>query len=365
MKGARRGSVCIRADGHARWIGAVAALLAFVPALGQDSSPDPLFLSDDPLALTLTVDLRALELNTEAPRDHPATLSFENAAGAPIQLDAKLRPRGHSRRQLCDFPPLRLDLPKGEVADTVFARQNKLKLVTHCVSMGKRSRNARAHVALEYLAYRMLNRLTEVSFLVRPLHVTYVDARSGREHEHVAFVIEHKRRLAARLGWPVAEVDQIPKPQLDPEVTARVDLFQFLIGNTDYSIVAGEPGEECCHNAIALQRDNRYLPIPYDFDMSGLVNKPEAKPRRSLGIRSVRQRLYRGYCRDERYLDEAVDQYVAARDLLMEEVARAAELFELSRASRMTADKFVDDFYTQVLLDPGQLERKIKRRCRE
>lgn len=365
MKVARRVSARFRVDGRARWVAAVAGLLACGHALGEVVSPDPLFRSDDPLALRLTVDLRALELNTDEPRDHPTTVSVEGPAGERLTLDAKLRPRGHSRRRLCDFPPLRLDLPKGEVADTVFARQNKLKLVTHCVSMGKRSRNARAHIALEYLAYRMLNHLTEVSFLVRPLHVTYVDARSGREHEHVAFVIEHKRRLAARLGWPVAEVEQIPKLQLDPAVTARVDLFQFLIGNTDYSIVAGEPGEGCCHNAIALQRDDRYLPVPYDFDMSGLVNKPEAKPRRSLGIRSVRQRLYRGFCRDEHYLDEAVEHYIGARDVLKEEVARAAELFALSKASRMTADKFVDDFYTEVLLDPVQFERKIKQRCRE
>ncbi|MEM9385548.1 MAG: hypothetical protein AAGA68_10840 [Pseudomonadota bacterium] len=344
---------------------AVAALLASSTAVGAGAAPDPLFLSDEPLALSLTLDLRALERNTDEPRDHPVTVKVDEGRGEVLVLDAKLRPRGHSRRRLCDFPPLRLDLPKGAVADTVFAHQNKLKLVTHCVSMGKRSRNARAHVALEYLAYRILNRLTEVSFLVRPLRVAYVDARTGREHEHGAFVIEHKRRLAARLGWPVAEVERISRAELDPEVASRVDLFQFLIGNTDYSIVAGEPGEDCCHNAIALKRDSHYLPVPYDFDMSGLVNKPEAKPRRSLGIRSVRQRLFRGFCRDPQYLDGAIAQYVAAREELMAEVARAAELFALPKASRMMADKFVDDFYAEVLLAPVQLERKIKRRCRE
>ncbi len=343
----------------------VVALFSAV-AVRAASPPDPLFASDELLTVSLEIDHRALERQTEDddPKEQDAQLSWTSEAGEALTLAVKVRPRGKSRRQLCDFPPLRLNLPKGQVGDTIFAGQDKLKLVTHCAGLGKRSRYARAHLGLEYAAYRLLNRISDVSFLVRPLKITYVDQRSAREREHFAFVIEHKDRLAVRLGVSVAEVVSIPSSRLDPVVTQRVDLFQYLIGNTDYSLVAGEEGEGCCHNSVAFSQGDGYLPVPYDFDMSGLVNKPEAKPRARLGITSVRTRLYRGYCRDRQYLDAAIEQYVAARPELMAELERAAELFDLAKSSLMNATKFIDDFYTKTLLQPAQVERRLIGRCR-
>jgi hypothetical protein len=38
------------------------------------------------------------------------------------------------------------------------------------------------------------------------------------------------------------------------------------------------------------------VPVPYDFDWSGLVDAPYAGPPEGIPIQNVRQRNYRGYC---------------------------------------------------------------------
>ena len=61
---------------------------------------------------------------------------------------------------------------------------------------------------------------------------------------------------------------------------------------------AGPVGDECCHNArlIGPLAPGQTVPIPYDFDFSGLVSAPYAGPPPELDIADIRQRLYRGYC---------------------------------------------------------------------
>ena len=77
------------------------------------------------------------------------------------------------------------------------------------------------------------------------------------------------------------------------EDTGRVTLFQYLVGNTDYSMYFG-------HNVVSVDTgENRIVPVPYDFDWSGVVNARYAKPAPEIGTRSVRERVYRGVCRPD------------------------------------------------------------------
>src|SRR5690606_10071111 len=126
------------------------------------------------------------------------------------------------------------------------------------------------------VAYRLYNEITPYSFRVRPLRVTYRDSANGREQSQFNFVIEDADDMARRNDNYV-ELDvmsnEVRSSQLDPDVAARVGLFQYMIGNLDWDMVAGPEGEECCHNgkliaASATSRE-RVVPTPYDFDMSG------------------------------------------------------------------------------------------------
>ena len=73
-----------------------------------------------------------------------------------------------------------------------------------------------------------------------------------------------------------------------------VAVFQFMIGNTDWSV----PN---FHNIKLLipKTDSLAMPfvVPYDFDYSGIVNTAYAVPTDELGLYGVTERLYRGFTR--------------------------------------------------------------------
>ena len=320
---------------------------------------DPLFASNEPLAITVTGPIRSISRdNTEFPEYQPGTLGFSQE-GEPRTVDIRIRPRGKSRRELCAFPPLRLNLPKKAVADTVFAEQDKLKLVTHCQS------GTRGHQYLlrEYLAYRILNLLTPNSFKVRLVNIEYVDnSRDGKSMTHPGFFIEHKSRLAKRRDAKLAEFDRLQPDQLDPAATSLAELFQYLISNTDFSFVAGPVNDLCCHNSVLLHANEagRVLPVPYDFDVSGVVDAPYAVPALD-SQRSVRDRVFRGFCRPDPYLADAVAKAQAVR----KEVFSLIDVVPgLNDRNRQRVVAFVEDFY-KTLDDERRFNKEIGGACRK
>jgi hypothetical protein len=338
--------------------------LAFAATLlvsyaNASSADDPLFANDSVLNVTLDAPLRAMAKDrSDEPEYRTGTFGFVDADGVARDVDIKVRPRGKSRRDrtVCAFPPLRLNFKAKQVKGTQFENQNILKLVTHC----KSSEKFQNYVLKEYLTYRMFNLLTDNSFRVRLLKITYTDSeKSAKPYERYGFVIEHKKRLAARLGTEAVEPVSIQASELVPHQASVGELFQFLISNTDYSFIAAPPGDTCCHNAILLEGpQENYLPVPYDFDRTGLVSPPNALPDENLGQRSVRERLYRGFCRAPEYLSEAIAQTVELRSQFE---ALFNEQVDLSKRERDKALKYLAGYY-RTIEDPSRRDRALK--CR-
>ena len=105
---------------------------------------------------------------------------------------------------------------------------------------------------------------------------------------------------------------------------------------------------------------DKRIPIPYDFDMSGLVNAPYAAPPSHLPIRLVRTRFYRGLCQPPEVLDAAVAR-------MLEKKAEILSLFknqpELSRQSRNRNLTYIKQFYA-ILEDEQLFQEFILDRCR-
>ncbi len=337
------------------------ALAGFLTLLGgvAHAAEDPLFADDSVLAITLTGPFQALARDrSDEPEYVPGTLSLADGQGGVESFDIRIRPRGKSRRdrKVCRFPPLRVNFKKKAVADTVFDGQNALKLVTHCQSSG----NFQRYVLKEYLVYRMLNRLTDVSFRVRLLQVTYDDSENDREpFTRYGFFIEHKNRLAARTGFEVAEPDRISPRDHEPQHAAIVELFQYMVSNTDFSFIAAPPGESCCHNAVLFSNAaGQYLPVPFDFDRTGFVNPPNALPDENLGQRSVRDRLYRGFCRDDAVFDAAIEKTLAERVAI---TALVDDQQDLENREAQKALRFLDGYYKDI---DGTRARERNLKCR-
>ena len=112
--------------------------------------------------------------------------------------------------------------------------------------------------------------------------------------------------LRGSLGAHAARGADDRPARYDPAALVLLDVFQYFVGNTDWSAFAGPAGEQCCHNVVPFARaDGVLLPVPYDFDATGIVNAPYSLPDERLRIQRVRQRLYRGRCREVSELQPA------------------------------------------------------------
>ena len=339
---------------------AASMLLSTSASANEPGGPDPLFATFDIVELTITAPMEELLRKRPDEEYLPGTLTFSDADGNVSVLDIGIRTRGNYRRQkrVCPFPPLRVNIKTSEAKGTLFHKQDKLKLVTHC-----RDRSARYEQNLlrEYLAYRILNTMTDISYRVRLLRVNYVDSlQKQKDREQYAFVIEHKNRLAHRTGVPPLVTEELSTSQLEGAYSDLSSLFQFMIGNTDFSPIAGAEGETCCHNSTPFGAEGAPVySIPYDFDMSGFVNAPYAEPNPRFKIRSVTQRLYRGRCRHIGFLDQSVRAFQDSRAALYRLVD---EQQELDNSTRKSILKYMDKFYA-VLDDPKRLSREIRSKC--
>ena len=256
---------------------------------GRDTAKKnpPLFQETTPLAVTFTTDLRRVraDKDTNAPW-RPASISYQSATGRTV-IPARTRTRGIWRLKNCAFPPLRLDFAGKNTKGTLFHDIGRPKLVNYC----RDTDNHEQYILQEFQLYRIYQLLTPVSNRVRLLRVAYVDsARSDTLAVRYAFLAEDPEQLAQRLGGIIVKTKGATAADLEPDQLALAYLFQFMIGNTDFSFNG-------LHNTQLIgTSDGRILPVAYDFDYAGAVNAAYATPDPSLKIRRVRERLFRGYC---------------------------------------------------------------------
>lgn len=274
------------------------------------------------------------------------TFAFTDADGSVHKVGLKLRTRGNYRRdkEHCDFAPIRLNLPKDKLAGTIFEGQDKLKLVTHCQNNDSVYENL---VIREYLAYRLLHELTPRSFAVRLMRITYLNTGYDRERTKYGFVIEEDRDVAKRNGMKIADVGLITNEYLDPEQASLVHVFQYMIGNTEYSVLRPEPNRACCHNAklMAPKGESIYTPIAYDFDFSGLVNAPYAEPNPRYKLPNVRVRQFRGSCQYDEQLEATLQYFREKKDALYKVID---DMEPMTRLTRSAVTRYIDGFYDRI-----------------
>lgn len=322
----------------------------------------PLFQSDEVLRMTLRTDIEWLRDERNDSVEVEGTLTFIDANGETIVKPVDTRARGNFRRNKrnCNFPPLRLDVPRGQMEGTLFEDQDKLKLVAPCNDGSDTYQN---YVFDEYLAYRVLNLLTPHSFRVRLVEITFEDVEDDYDtRTKIGFLIEDEDRLAERNRGTLQEVAQFHPARASGEYSVMVAMFNYMIANTDWSPVF-------FHNVkLVRTEDARYLTVPYDFDFAGVVDARYATVDASLTdrIRRVTQRLYRGFCRAELTHPAAVARFAEVRDditaLYRDFATLGFEDFDADDAEE--ALEFYEGFW-QVVDDPEEFEDEILRGCRE
>lgn len=340
----------------------VLILLAFFAALNTSESPAngyPLFSSDETLELVLEAPMRALLRTARKNPVLDGRLRYIDSNGRDVTIDLTITTRGHSRLDLCSFPPLSVSLKKKQTPSTLFAGQHKLKIVSHC----KAGSNYQRYFHQEYGIYRAYNVLTDHAFRVRMLDITFRDTEKKRRDEIVpAFFIESGREVAERLNLTEIKTQKISPSQFNVEETNKYELFQYMVGNTDWSILKGPSTENCCHNGKVIgQRGSHkdWVVLPYDFDQSGIINTEYSLPSEQFSIRNVRQRLYRGRCSHNEQLDSTIALFNENRSALEAALTPQA----LTERSQKKALNYLGAFF-ETINDENKLNKQVIDKCR-
>jgi hypothetical protein len=330
-------------------------LLAVTAANGQEG----LFDSTESLALTIEAPMRELIRKRLDKPELDATVTYTTASGESRSIPATVSSRGNARLLSCNFPPIRVEFKPEAVQGTPFEGERRLKMVTPCA----RGKKEQGWLAQEYGIYTAFNFVTDYSYRVRRLEVSFRDIGSSRwERQLPAFFIEATGELAERVGMASLRPPEIAAAQFDGESLTNNVLFQFLIANTDFSIKRGPRGEGCCHNGRVVApagQQGDYVIVPYDFDQAGVINADYALPDERLRIRYVTSRLYRGFCWQNDMLPAAISRFNDHREVITSALAPDG----ISNNRRKRAIRFVDRFY-DIINDPEELEKHVVAKCR-
>ena len=319
----------------------------------------PLFQSHEVLQLTLKADLNVVTRDVSEDREeHDATLSYTDENGELIMLQATVKTRGRFRRDTrnCGFPPLKVDLkknrfPEGQRVGTLFENQSELKLVCHCQND---SESHEQFVLKEYLAYRVYQLFSEMSFSVRLAHVTYVDVAGRRDPmTRYAFFIEDEKEMAERNAAVVLDSVGVRQMELDDAQATLFSFFQYFIGNTDWKV-------SVLHNVKLLDRDQGFpIAVPYDFDWAGAVDPPYAAPHPELGTSDVRERVFISPCRTDYDIGRVIGMFNDRKEAIY---ALYSDLEALDDRPRQRSIEYMDEFY-DILNDPDAVSREFVRSC--
>jgi len=283
----------------------------------------------------------------------PATFSCKMGDSLNVNDQVSVEVRGHFRRTYCYLPPLKLIYKNNPAA--AFYRLKSLKLVNTCVPTFSNDQN----LLKEFLIYKIYNLITDKSFRVRLLNLSYKD-NSGKKKtitQH-AFLMEDIKEVAKRNNCADWTGKKCNTESTDRRQMTIVAVFEYMIGNTDWSVPVN-------HNIKLIHANNDPMSspfvVPYDFDYSGFVNTSYAVPDERLGIESVRERVYRGFPRTMEELSDVLDIFNKQKANIY---ATINSLNTLTAETKSGIIDYLDDFY-RTINNPSSVKRTFITNARE
>ena len=324
-------------------------LFLFKPALGQVDSTGTLYAvtdtqnvkvtlfdTDEIFEITLKFDISYYKKQRSDVEYLDAVLTYYNSKTDSVTKNIKVKARGETRRTyLCDFPPLLLNFKMKDSKGTEFKGINKLKLVPYCrVGYEK-------YILKEYLVYKLYNLLTDLSFRVRLCRVTYINtAKPKKPMTQFGFVIEPVSLLERRTKTKEITYTGASQRTVKQEILDRAAIFNYMIGNTDWSVPAH-------HNILMLydpksEYSYENVIVPFDFDYAGFVDTDYAVPFETLPIKTVQERLYMAVCRSEADFKKDLATFYEKKDAFYKVIN---DFPYLNPRDKKALVKFLSDFF--------------------
>ena len=315
-----------------------------------------LFQSEKVLPVTLKFSFKELRSNTNDSTYSNYKMGYMND-GVWDSIDVQMRIRGNYRKKTCHFPPLKIKIEDSSKAHTLFEDDKKLKVVLPCLV----EKDCNDNVVKEYMAYKLFEQVSPYHFDARLLDIDLVNQRKRKPKSYKVkgIFIEDVDKLEDR--YKIKEQKRKMHPLAQDNLSAvRNDLFQFMIGNTDFSTAYR-------HNEKLFFRAGKTIPVPYDFDMCGLVNPSYGVVSQVAGVElpidKVTDRYFRGFKRDQSIYQEVRRMFLAKRKDLMKTVAELEPLFE-NHNEYENAYQYIESFFTIIESDK-KFEEQVLRRARK
>ena len=324
-------------------------LILFICSLSsaqKSLSSDLLYVDQTPLEIQLKYSNKNVKKNTTDSTFIETDLNFliENKWNT---IPVSLRARGNFRRAKCYFPPIKMKIKKSLSKNTVFKGNKSLKLVLPCRTEDEKNDN----ILQEFIAYKIYEVISPYHFKTRRVNIDFTEPK-GRKNKTFAlkgFLIEDDSRLAKRFDGRV--VEQFIHPMAMQGLTSvQHAFFQFLIGNTDFSV-------SYQHNGKLLYTSKEFLPLPYDFDMTGWVDPSYGFGNPVLQLSALTERRYRGFKRDDQVMNTVRKQYIDSKD----EIISIVDSFKSEFDSTYEFDKmykFMTDFF-EIIANDKMFNRSI------
>jgi len=325
----------------------------------QSSESKPvtkLFRSQETLPLKLSFSNKEIKKKTNDSTYINSIVSYAEKDGTWKELEVELRVRGLFRLNHCYFPPLKMKIKKSQSEGSIFEGNKKLKLAIQCSP----KKGTNDYIIKEYMAYKLYEIISDYHYKVRLADIAFTEVKKSenKNFEFMGFIIEDTKKVAKRFDGNVMKRNVHPMAQ-DALESVHNSFFQYMIGNTDFSTYVQ-------HNEKILYVNKKIVPLPYDFDMSGLVDASYATISETndepLPISSVKERLYRGFKRDPNVIAQVRQEFLDKKGETMAVIDSLEPLFENPKQFS-TAKSYILKFY-RVMEDDKLYRQEIINRLR-
>ncbi|MBT8186769.1 MAG: hypothetical protein HKP38_08545 [Croceitalea sp.] len=303
-----------------------------------------------PLSMKMQFSIREVKKNTNDSIYLNSLLHYQRATEWD-SIPIKIRARGNFRKQECYYPPLKIKIKKSDAKKTIFAANRKLKMVLPCLLGGPNDDN----IIKEYMAYKLYEVISPYHFKTRLADIEFDELRGlrSKKHQLKAILLEDVDDLSKRLDAKRLKRKMHPLQQ-DTLCSIRNAYFQYMIGNTDFSVRSQ-------HNNKQYFVDQKILYIPYDFDMCGLVNASYATVSGTQNlvdnITMVTQRAYKGYQRDIASMQQVRNEFLEHKPKLLLTMEALKLQFEDPRQFHESKEYIMGFF--EIIEDDKKFEKHI------
>jgi len=304
----------------------------------------------DPLNVLIETDIKQLKKDRGEEQWQPGVFKVLKGDSVALQFDIRLAARGNMRKKTCYFPPVKIRFPYPGAANDSIAEINELKLVTSC----KNTALDEQWVQKECLVYELYNLLTEQSFQVIRASVRFANPGKKSQMNSFSFLIESEKDLASRLNARPIKPRIVTHKSLDTLAFDRLALFQYMIGNTDWSV-------RVRHNikVLFLLPNGPTIPVPYDFDYAGAVGTDYALPDPQLPIRTVQERYFMGPCREKEDYQRVFRLFKSKQAVILD---HCNQFPDLPKNVKKQMTNYLGEFF-QIIADSALSKREIEDNC--